>query len=67
MRCALKRVAVLAVLIIAVTPPAWGFHDLDYGPIRTEVTGEVTGGTRCLDATPEAQQQFPRFRQLQQE
>lgn len=67
MRCALKRIAVLAVLIIAVTPPAWGFHELDYGPIRTEVIDEVTGRTRCLDATPEAQQQFPRFRQLQQE
>jgi len=60
-RCALKRVVVLTVLIVVVTSPAWGFHELDCGPIRTEVIDEVTGKTRCLDAGPDTQRQFLRF------
>ena len=62
----MKRIAVLAVFIVAVTPQAWGFHDLDCGPFRTRIINQATGESRCLVRSPEAIEQFMRFRKFQQ-
>lgn len=63
----MKRIAAIAVFIVVLAPETLAFHDLDCGPFRATVVDEATGDTRCLDPTPEAQKQFLRFRQLQQE
>ena len=66
-RWPLKRFAVIAVFSIAAAPAALAFHQLDCGPFRTKIINEATGERRCLENSPEAKEQFLRFRKLQQE
>ena len=63
----LKYLAVIAVFSVAATPSALAFHDLDCGPFRTKIINQATGERRCLENSPEAIEQFLRFRKLQQE
>ncbi len=63
----MKRIAAITVFIVVLAPVAWAFHDLDCGPFRTKIINQATGESRCLEKSPEAIQQFMRFRKLQQE
>jgi hypothetical protein len=63
----LKRFAGIAVFFVATTPAALAFHELDCGPFRTKIINQATGERRCLENSPEAIEQFLRFRKLQQE
>ena len=63
----MKRFAVIAVFSVAATPAALAFHELDCGPFRTKIINQATGEHRCVERSPEAREQFLRFRKLQQE
>ncbi len=58
---------VIAVFFVAVTPAALAFHELNCGPFRTAIVNKATGERRCVATSPDARDQFLRFRKLQQE
>lgn len=60
-------IAVIAVFPVAAAPAALAFHELDCGPFRTKIINQATGESRCVKNSPEAREQFLRFRKLQQE
>lgn len=57
----------VVVASIAISPPARAFHELECGPFRTTIINEATGARHCVETSPDAKDQFLRFRQLQQE
>jgi len=57
----------IVVLAAGFSPAARAFHTLDCGPFRITVIDKKTGESACLEQSPGAQEQFLRFRKLQQD